>query len=143
MKCSSCKENSISRGNCCFKIYNLKEKTFYAPKTNQITSCFELYEYYINEDSFECVEKIPEEGYYLSNERTGVYSPCHHDCKTCYGNYSESNTNCILCSDENLYFLNKYNLKTYNPYLLLLMNQISINPGILMMNNLKTYEINI
>ena len=107
MKCSSCKENSISRGNCCFKIYNLKEKTFYAPKTNQITSCFELYEYYINEDSFECVEKIPEEGYYLSNERTGVYSPCHHDCKTCYGNYSESNTNCILCSDENLYFLNK------------------------------------
>ena len=106
MKCESCKENSIIFRDNCFKEYNENDKSFYIPGSNEISSCFENFNYYIKENTYECIPSIPSEGYYISNSITGVFSPCHEDCKTCYGKATETNANCILCKNESLnYFL--------------------------------------
>ena len=107
MKCESCKENSIIFRDSCFKENNTDAKSFYIPGSNEISSCFERFNYYIKENTYECIPSIPSEGYYISNSKTGVFSPCHEDCKTCYGKATEANTNCILCKNESLNFFLK------------------------------------
>ena len=103
MYCITCKPNSIMWNNNCFQIKDPTLKTFILPWDDSISNCFLKYGYYIKEDSDICISGIPE-GYYLSNEDTGVVSPCHPDCKTCNEKYIEGNTKCILCKNEDLNF---------------------------------------
>ena len=106
MKCDTCEENDIfflKNGlKNCFKEYDVKTKKFYLPENNQISSCYEQFSYYIEENTYECVLQIPD-GYYISNQITGIFSPCHSNCKTCSQNYTENSSNCDLCKNENYY----------------------------------------
>ena len=105
MNCITCKPNSIIFRKNCFLIEDEEKKSFYRPWDNTISSCYEEYNYYVKEDNNTCISNIPE-GYYLSNEQTGLISHCHSDCKTCIEGYTNDNSKCILCNDENL---NLYN----------------------------------
>ena len=105
MNCLTCKPNSIIFSKNCFQIDDDTLKTFIIPTDNTISSCYERYNYYIKEDSNICISSILE-GYYLSNSQTGVISPCHSDCKTCREKYTETNTKCLICKNEDLYFFN-------------------------------------
>ena len=104
MNCDSCKENSIFLYKLCFIEYSSENKTFFIPGTNTISSCYQKFNFFIKENTYECVSSIPAEGFYLSNARTGLFSPCDPACRTCNGKSSETNSNCILCFDENLNF---------------------------------------
>ena len=77
-------------------------KTFYIPDTNRISNCLDKYDFYIMEDSDTCIPPGQYEGYYISNPDTGVLSPCHPDCKTCEQKYTEDNTKCTTCKNEDL-----------------------------------------
>ena len=105
MKCKSCKENCISYITFCFFENDPKDKSFLLPEDNSISSCKERLGLKILQDTYECTSNIPSEGYYLDNTKTGLYSRCHSDCKTCSGNYTETSTNCILCNNEDLNFM--------------------------------------
>ena len=105
MNCLSCKPNSIKYETNCFLIHNDTLKTFYIPETNAISNCLKKYDHYIKEDDDTCIPEILE-GYYLSNPQTGVISPCHPDCKTCAQKYTEDNTKCTTCKNEDLNFFN-------------------------------------
>jgi len=105
MNCLSCKSNSISWSRNCFQIADSTLKTFIRPWDGLLSSCYEEYNYYIKDDTNACISKIPEE-YYLSNAQTGVISPCHSDCKKCREGPTETNTNCLICKNEDLNFFN-------------------------------------
>ena len=108
MNCNKCKENTISLNSNCFFIQNSTEKTFYIPPgTNHgISSCYQKYEHYIYENETKCFRPMPSTKYYLSNERTGVLSPCNPLCLTCSDGGTTQNPNCILCLNETLnYYL--------------------------------------
>ena len=105
MNCKSCKENCISYTTFCFFENDPNDKSFLIPGDNTVSSCKERLGIYILADTYECINRIPSEGYYLDNERTGLYSRCHPDCKTCSGKMIEGNTKCILCNNEDLNFL--------------------------------------
>ena len=99
MKCDTCSEDKIKYKQNCFIVNDNNIKSFYNPEnSSQITSCNELYGNYIIENTNECIDNIPNEGYFLSNEKTGLLSPCHYSCRTCSNNYTENNTNCIECN---------------------------------------------
>ena len=104
MNCDTCKENNIHFRQNCFEEYDSNSKSFYLPENNEISSCYELYGYYIEENTYECIYKDNLEGFFLLNPTTGLISPCHSDCKTCSENYTESNSNCDSCKDENMNF---------------------------------------
>ena len=107
MECDSCFENNIRYQKNCYVEYNSEEKTFYKPESDtQITSCHELLDYYIEENTYECISQMPNTGYYLVNEITGLFAKCHLDCKTCSQKYNDISTNCDECSNENYYLLN-------------------------------------
>ena len=106
MNCLKCKPNSIKFQSNCFLIHNDTLKTFYIPDTNRISSCLDKYDFYIMEDSDTCIPPGQYEGYYISNPDTGVLSPCHPDCKTCEQKYTEDNTKCTTCKNEDLNFFN-------------------------------------
>ena len=99
MKCDSCEEKDIYYNNNCYKEYNSTIKSFYLPESSDISSCHELINYYIEENTYECVSSIPDYGYFISNSITGLFSPCHSDCKTCSKNYTEENSNCEICNN--------------------------------------------
>ena len=106
MKCDSCFENDIIYANNCYKVFNSKEKTFYKPESNiEITSCYELLGYYIEENTYECISSMPNTGYYLVNSHTGLFAKCHSDCKTCSRNYTDISSNCDLCNNSSLFLL--------------------------------------
>ena len=105
MKCDSCKENFTFYKNNCYKEYDFKTKTFYLPESDEISSCFQLINYYIEENTYECVSSIPQYGYFLSNPQTGIFSPCHIDCKTCSKNFTENNSNCDICKNQDFNYL--------------------------------------
>ena len=95
MKCDTCSDHKIKYGNQCYEIHDDSIKSFENPEDpTQITSCYELYNYYIKDDSFECIENI-EVGYYISNIVTGLLSRCDSNCLTC----SETSTHCDTCND--------------------------------------------
>ena len=93
MKFDACYDNDIKYNQNCYKINDINIKSFYEPETNEITSCFQLFNLYIKENEYECIN-FPTEGYYVSNEITGLISQCHSDCKTCSQSYIENNANC-------------------------------------------------
>ena len=110
MKCLTCKDNQIKYNENCFYINNSSIKSFYVSENNNfyITSCFEEFEFYIKEDSNICIP-LPneEEGYYLSNNKTGLLSKCHDNCFSC-SNGPIRNTSgniqsmeCNSCKDSN------------------------------------------
>ena len=106
MKCDSCEEKYIRYNNNCYKECDSSIKSFYLPESGEISSCHELIDYYIEENTYECVNSMPDYGYFLSNSITGLFSPCHTDCKTCSINYTETNSNCEICNNQNLNYLN-------------------------------------
>ena len=112
MKCDSCEEKNIYYSKNCYKEYDSKTKSFYKPESNDITSCYELINYYIEENTYECVSSIPSEGFFLSNSITGLFSPCHTDCKTCSMNYIENNSNCEICKNQNYNYFDGNCIKT-------------------------------
>ena len=105
MNCDSCEEKDIFYAKNCYKEYDSNIKSFYKPGSTEISSCKELINYYIKENTYECVSSIPTTGYYLSNTITGLFSPCHTNCKTCSKNYTENNTNCDICLNQDLNYL--------------------------------------
>ena len=110
MNCEFCKENQIKYNDNCFDIKNSSIKSFYEPENNDIisTSCYEKYGLYIKEDSNECIS-LPneEEGYYISNNKTGLLSKCYENCFSCKNSPIKSDTGniqsmeCITCNDLN------------------------------------------
>ena len=95
MKCDSCSNDKISYGNQCYEVVDNTIKNFYNPENiSQITSCFELLNIYIKENTYTCIPDI-EEGYYISNSQTGLLSPCDSNCKTC----SQISTHCDSCNN--------------------------------------------
>ena len=105
MNCLTCSEDKIIHEDdssnhlkSCFVIHDNETKSFYNPNSlsNNISSCKQLFGKYIKENTNECIDLIPE-GYYISNETTGLLSPCHPSCKTCSKNYTYNNTNCDTC----------------------------------------------
>ena len=107
MKCDSCNEKNIKYNTNCYIEYDSKEKTFYKPgSTTEISSCYEELDYYIEENTYECVNTMPSTGYFLANSITGLFGKCHSDCKTCSRNYTESTSNCDTCLNSEYYILN-------------------------------------
>ena len=111
MNCDSCEENNIIFSKNCYKEYDSNTKTFYLPESGEISSCYNLYNYYIEENTYECINLIPTEGFFLSNSTTGLFSPCHTNCKTCSRKYSENNSNCDICKNQELNYLMEIVLK--------------------------------
>ena len=110
MRCDSCKDNQIKYNDSCFDIFNSSIKSFIAPKDSgyNITSCYEKFGLYIKEDSNECIPLSTEyEGYYISNNETGLLSKCHENCFSCYNGPIFNNSGyiqsmeCITCKDSN------------------------------------------
>jgi len=109
MKCDSCYENNIYKINLnglknCFRENNSNSKKFYLPN-EEISSCYEKYNYYIEENTYQCVEEMPENEYFVSNTQTGLFSKCHEDCKKCSKIYIDNNSNCDVCKNEDYYNL--------------------------------------
>ena len=89
--------------NNCFKIIEYNEIKITFNKTginsNIIGSCLDFNKsiYY---GQFNCIDK-PENSYYVLNgsENTGIIKDCNTSCKSCYGESTEGNTNCIECAE--------------------------------------------
>jgi hypothetical protein len=98
MNCETCLDNNaIKKGSNCYNVYDIKNKSFYDPENNSvITSCFQLFNYYIKENTNECISSF-ENGFYISNNNTGLVSKCHSKCRTCSKNHTEISTNCDTC----------------------------------------------
>jgi hypothetical protein len=103
MKCLTCPEDKIKYNQSCYEIVNNFIKHFINPGDhNKLTSCYQLDHKYIIENTNECIDK-PDKGYYVSNEITGLLSPCHKNCETCRSgaemNSSEKliNMKCSTC----------------------------------------------
>ena len=95
MKCESCSNDKIIHEKECYIVNDPSIKSFYNPEDNSIiTSCYELHNEYIKEDTNICIPNI-DEGYYISNSLTGLLSRCDSNCKTC----SQSSTHCDSCND--------------------------------------------
>ena len=106
MKCDSCNENNIIYNKNCYIEYNSDEKTFYQPGSNtDITSCRQLLNYYIEENTYECVSSIPSTGYFLVNSDTGLFAKCHEDCKTCSERETDISSKCDTCNNDEYYIL--------------------------------------
>ena len=110
MNCETCKDNQIKYNDSCYDINDSLNKSFYVQVNNSlyVTNCFEKFGLYIKEDSHECIPfPKEEEGYYISNNATGLLSKCHNNCFSCnngpikdyYGNIQSME--CIKCKDSN------------------------------------------
>ena len=106
MKCDTCNNNDIIYEKNCYKEYSNEEKTFYMPgSTSEITSCYQLHNYYIEENTYTCISSMPNTGYFLVNSNTGLFAKCHFDCKTCSQRSTDTSSNCDTCNNEELYLL--------------------------------------
>ena len=107
MKCDTCKEGHIKYNNNCYKIENSFIKSFSEPESSKLGSCYEKFQLYIKEDSNECIPLPNEiEGYYVSNEITGLLSKCHDNCLSCKNHAIQGvgdikSMECIKCKDSN------------------------------------------
>ena len=105
--CLDCSEDKIvyiehgtKEIKSCYLIYDNISKSFYNPFKNEITSCIQLFNGYIIENTNECIKlNTNKRGYFVSNETTGLLSPCHPSCTTCSKNYTSDNTNCDRCNE--------------------------------------------
>jgi len=119
MKCEKCKETYIKNVSNCYEIVNSTIKSFYDPEYNNESSCYQKFNLYIKEDYNECIE-LPEieEGYYISNNITGLLSKCHENCLSCDNgiikDYSQNliSMECLSCKDNNN--INKTMIKIEN-----------------------------
>ena len=89
MNCATCKENHIKYNDNCYEIVEPLKKTFLvfnnSDINNQTSSCFQMFELYIKEDFDECIPLSDNiEGYFLSNNETGLLSKCHDNYLSCY-----------------------------------------------------------
>ena len=94
----------------CYKIieYSKSKITFNIKEinSNAIGSCL-----YFNKSIYygqiNCIDK-PKNTYYVINgiENTGIIKDCNISCKSCYGESTKGNTNCIECADN--YFKTEY-----------------------------------
>ena len=108
MNCETCKDNQIKYNNSCYDIANTSIKSFYEPESNNnnSTSCFKKFGLYIKEDSNECIP-LPkeEEGYFISNNVTGLLSKCHDNCLSCNNGPIKKDSSysmeCIKCKVSN------------------------------------------
>ena len=101
MKCSSCSGDKIKYRHNCLIIYDNETKSFYNPnsQTGIVTSCLQHYDKYIIVNTNACID-MPKKGYYVSNNFTGLLSPCYFSCKTCSNKIINNNSNCIECADD-------------------------------------------
>ena len=100
MNCKKCSNDKIIYRNNCYIIYENETKSFYNPNNiSEIISCYEYHENYIIENTNICIDKV-KEGYFISNNKTGLLSRCHSNCKKCSKNYTENSQNCDICRDE-------------------------------------------
>ena len=100
MKCFNCSEDKIKNEQNCLIIYDNETKEFYNPENEtEIVSCLQFYNKYIIENTTECIEE-PKEGYFISNNITGLLSPCHFSCRTCSNKKIDDNSNCIECAND-------------------------------------------
>ena len=99
MLCQTCEINDITYNQNCYKVYDDSVKSFYKPETTDITSCLELHNLYIKEDTYECIN-FPNNRYYILNPITGLISLCHSDCETCSQGFTETSSNCDTCVNE-------------------------------------------
>ena len=104
MNCDTCEDNYIHYLKNCYREADPLLKTFYLPESTETSSCYQSTSYYIKENTYECISSIPE-GYFVSNTETGLISPCHEDCKTCSIKYTEGNTNCDICLNQDYNYL--------------------------------------
>ena len=80
MNCDSCSDDKIIYNKGCYIIYNEIVKNFYNPENEtEITSCHELFGNYIKENTSICIDEI-EEGYFISNKKTGLLSIFDTNC---------------------------------------------------------------
>ena len=107
MKCIACKDYYIKYKNNCYIIVDSKSKSFYDPENNnEKSSCYQKFNLYIKEDSYECIE-FPDEGYYISNNMTGLLSKCHENCLSCDNSIIQDDSKnlrsmeCLSCKDSN------------------------------------------
>ena len=106
MQCKSCNDNNIKYNTNCYIEADSSQKTFYKPhSTTDITSCYQEFHAYIIENTYECIDSMPDQGYYLSNTNTGLLVQCHPDCKTCSNKFNSITTNCDSCNNENYFLL--------------------------------------
>ena len=66
------------------------------------TCCFQLFQYYIKDYTYKYISAY-ENGYFISNNITGIISKCHSIRKTCSQKYIETSTNCDSCNNEQYY----------------------------------------
>ena len=96
------KSNIFSENNCFKTIeYNETRIRFDIIGINiNITGSCLYFNKSIYYGKFNCIEK-PENSYYVLNgiENTGVIKDCNESCKSCYGESTEGNTNCIECAE--------------------------------------------
>ena len=64
-------------------------------------------------DKYLCVEKIPEDGFYLDND-DNIYKQCYETCKNCYGKGNNNNNNCKECISDH-FLLNEAKNKNCYP----------------------------
>ena len=57
----------------------------------------------------ECFDDKPDESYYLDEINQG-YKKCYKSCKSCKGEGTESNHNCLECKDDYLFYNNSLNI---------------------------------
>ena len=96
MNCDSCLEDKIKNDKECYTIFDEDSKSFYISENDSIiSSCYELYQKYIKENSNECITDL-EQGYFLYNNTTGLIVQCDSSCKTC----SYNRTYCDSCNEN-------------------------------------------
>ena len=109
MNCRTCKENHIKYNNNCFEINNSSIKSFFVTddKTS-ISSCFEKFKWYIKEEFNECIPLPNEdEGYFITNNETGLLSKCHDNCFSCKKSPNKNTSGnivsmeCLICKESN------------------------------------------
>ena len=108
MNCETCKENYIKYNDNCYEIIDASKKLFLISEgIGRVSSCFEMFSLYIKEDSNECINSSYLEGYYISNNKSGLLSKCHDNCLTCYQGPIKDNLGniismeCLKCKDSN------------------------------------------
>ena len=107
MSCLSCNTNYIKYNQNCYLINDTNLRTFFDdPDDNTtITNCYEKYRLYIKKNSYECIP-FPENGYYISNNETGLLSECYESCLNCISRISTNENKlvismgCTKCKDN-------------------------------------------
>ena len=94
-----CTLDEYEYNNECYE--NCPSKTKIQDSTN-ICRYFDCNNSYYNNAQNRCIDDIPD-GYYLNDTYAKTIDKCHEDCKTCYNGSDGYSTNCLSCTNDNLY----------------------------------------